>query len=122
MSEIRTEAEKPQTKLPSGQVMKWKEVEYPSVYANIMGFTMSPFDIALILGEIGESTPTEVSATPRVKLLLSPEQAANLMKLLSVALTTYVQNNGQLRPGGAVNLEDVTLQLEALAAKADISK
>ena len=97
--------------------MKWKEIDYPSVYANVMGFGMSPFDIALIFGEIGDSTPSQVLATPKVKLLLSPEQAANLMKLLGVALSAYVQNNGPLRPGGAVNLEDVTVQLEGQSPK-----
>lgn len=105
--------EKSSPKLPGGQVMKWKDQEYPSVYANIMGLGLSPFDISLIFGEIGESTPTEVLATARVKVILSPEQASNLMKLLDAAITTYVQNNGQLRAGGAVNPEEINNQLEA---------
>lgn len=100
-------------KLPSGQVVKWKEEDYPSVYANIIGFGMSPFDIFVIFGQIGEATPSEVNAIPKVKVFLSPEQALNLLKLLNVAVDAYVGNNGQLRTSGAVNLEDISAQMKA---------
>ena len=110
--------ENTQPKLPSGQVMKWKEQDYPTVYANLMGFGMSPFDIALVFGEIGDSTVSEVTGIPKVKVLLSPEQAANLAKLLGVAIATYVQNNGQLRTAGAVSLDDINSQLSAQLVKA----
>lgn len=106
-------AEKPQVKLPTGQVMKWKEQDYPSVYANIMGFSMSPFDISLIFGELGESTPAEVTGIPKVKVLLSPEQALNLVKLLGVAVAAYVEGNGQLRLAGAVDIEEINKQVNA---------
>jgi hypothetical protein len=104
--------EKVHPKLPSGQIVKWKEQDFPSVYVNIMGFLLTPFDIGLLLGEVGESTATEVTGIPKVKVLLTPEQAANLMKLLSVALKTYVSNNGQLRTSGAVNLEEIDRQIK----------
>ena len=110
--------EKTRPKLPGGQIMKWKEQEHPTVYANVMAFGMTPFDIALVFGEIGDSTSTEVTGIPRVKILLAPEQAANLMQLLGVALKTFVENNGQLRTAGAVNLEDVHKQI----AEADKNK
>src|SRR5260370_29817335 len=90
----RVMTEKPQAKLPSGQVVKWKELDHPSVYANIIGFGMSQFDINLIFGEIGDSTPSQAVAIPKVKVFLTPEQAANTMKLLSVALEAYVAGNG----------------------------
>ncbi len=105
--------EKPRPKLPSGQVVKWKEQECPTVYSNIMGFGMTPFDIALNFGEIGESTTTEVIGVPRVKVLLSPEQASNLMQLLGVALKKFTENNGQLRTAGAVNIVEISKQLDA---------
>jgi hypothetical protein len=105
--------EKHRPKLPSGQVVKWKDSDHPSVYANIIGFSLTPFDLSFIFGEIGESTPSELTGIPRVKVIVSPEQAANLMKLLGVALNTYVSGNGQLRPGGAVNIEDLNSQIEA---------
>ena len=79
-----------------------------------MGFAMSPFDISLIFGEIGESTPTEVTGIPKVRVILSPEQASNLLKLLEVAVETYVANNGQLRTSGAVNVAELNKQVEAL--------
>jgi hypothetical protein len=104
--------EKPLPKLPSGQVVKWREQETPHVYANIIGFSMSAFDIHLIFGEIGESTGSEVTAIPKVKVLLSPEQASNTMKLLSVAVDNYVARYGALRSAGAVNLNEIEAQLK----------
>ena len=111
--------EKSQPKLTSGQVVKWKEQEFPSVYANIMGFALSPFDVTLIFGEIGEATPTEVVGIPKAKIILSPEQAANLIKLLQLGLSTYVQNNGQLRTAGAVDMELLASQVKAQSGKSD---
>ena len=78
-----------------------------------MGFGMTPFDIALMFGLIGDSTPTEVTGIPLVKVILSPEQAANLFKLLSVAISTFAESNGQLRLAGAVDVEDLRLKVEA---------
>jgi hypothetical protein len=105
--------EKPQPKLPSGQSVKWKEQETPTIYANIMGFGMSPFDISLVFGEIAEATVTEVNAIPRVRVTLAPEQAANLVKLLGLAVGSYVENNGQLRTTGAVDLDLLEAQVKA---------
>jgi hypothetical protein len=78
-----------QAKLPGGQVVKWQDKEFPNAYVNIMGFTMTAFDISLILGQIGDATPSEVTGIPQVKVTLSPEQALNMMKLLSLAVETY---------------------------------
>jgi hypothetical protein len=103
--------------LPTGQLVKWKEQDYPTVYANIIGFGMSPFDIFVIFGQIGESTPSEVNAIPKVKVLLSPEQALNLKKLLGLAVDAYAANNGQLRTSGEVNLADIDDQMKALKIK-----
>jgi hypothetical protein len=111
--------EKSQPKLTSGQVVKWKEHEFPSIYANIMGFGLSPFDISLTFGEISEATSTEVVAIPKAKVILSPEQAANLIKLLELGLSTYVQNNGQLRTSGAVDMEILAGQVKAQSGKSD---
>lgn len=110
--------EKNLPKLPSGQTVKWKDQEHPTVYANLMGFGMTPFDLSIIFGEVGDATPEHVTGIPRVKVLLTPEQASNLATLLGVALSTYVTNNGQLRTSGAVNVEDFTRQLAANKVKA----
>jgi hypothetical protein len=103
----------PETKLPSGQILKWATQEFPSVYANVMGFGMSPFDISLVFGELGEANPTSVTGIPRVKVLLSPEQAANLMKLLALAIESYTETHGQIRNAGAVDVEQLKAQMEA---------
>jgi hypothetical protein len=111
--------EKSQPKLKTGQIVKWKEQEFPSVYSNIMGFGLSAFDITLIFGEIGEATPTEVTGIPKAKVILVPEQAANLIKLLEIGLATYVQNNGALRTSGAVDMELLASQVEAQSVRSD---
>ena len=100
-------------KLAAGKTVKWKDEQFPSVYANIMGIGLSPFDINIVFGEVGESTDTEVLCTPRVKILLVPEQAANLMKLVSVALEAYTKNNGQLRTSGAVDVDALNIQVDS---------
>jgi hypothetical protein len=110
------EKEKLLPKLPSGQVVKWKDQETPTVYANIIGYGMSAFDIYLLFGEIGEATSSEVTAIPKVKTFLSPEQASNMMKLLSVAVDDYVARYGPLRTVGAVNLDDIKAQVKAQKA------
>jgi hypothetical protein len=116
--------DKTEPKLPSGQVAKWKDQECPTVYANMMGLALTSFDIAVVLGEVGDVTPDVVTGIPRVKVLLSPEQASNLAKLLNAALGQYIETNGQLRAGGAVNLDDFKKHLAAnkTASKPKIRK
>jgi hypothetical protein len=97
-------------KMTNGKNVVWKEIEYPTVYSNLIGFVMTPFDISLVLGEVGDSNEFQVTGIPRVKVVLSPEQAANLEKLLNLALQNYTKNNGALRTGGAVDMEDVQKQ------------
>jgi hypothetical protein len=114
--------EEQQAKLPSGQVVKWKDEDFPFIYSNIIGFGMSGFDIYLQFGQLGESTPVEVNAIPKVRVILSPEQAANVVKLLTVAVETYIANNGQLRTVGAVNVDDINTQLKTLKLKVESTK
>jgi hypothetical protein len=104
-------------KLPSGQIVKWRGDEFPSYYSNLMAFGMSPFDISITFGEIGNATSKEVEGVPRAKIILSPEQAANLMKLLGLALSNYVQNNGTLRMSGSVDLEAVSNEMKTQLSK-----
>ncbi len=96
---------------------KWKDVEYPALYANMMGIGMTPFDINIILGEVTGSDETSVTGTPKIKILLAPEQAVNLMKLLSIAVDSYAKSNGALRTAGAVNVADVTKEMEKVMSK-----
>jgi hypothetical protein len=48
---------------------------------------------------------------------MSAEQAANLVKLLDFALSNYVKNNGQLRAGGAIDMDLLANQVEAQSVK-----
>jgi hypothetical protein len=89
---------------PLTRTAKFKEIEYPSIYSNIMGIAATPFDVGIIFGEVVAAEGNEVVANPRVKVLLAPEQAENLAKLLNSVLDQFVKNNGQLRAGGNVAL------------------
>jgi len=100
------------TSLSTGQTIKWNTENTPTVYANILAFGMSPFDISLMFGELGDSDGTNVTAHGRVKILLSPEQAANLIKLATAALNVYTKTNGAIRTSGAVDVDNLASELE----------
>ena len=94
------------------QKTTWKEGQpFPSYYANLIGFSMSPFDITLLFGELDTATPTEIIGLPRAKILLSPEQAQNLMKLLVLAVEAFQKNNGALRTNASLNIAELQNQL-----------
>ncbi|MFC5864267.1 DUF3467 domain-containing protein [Acidicapsa dinghuensis] len=92
-----------ETKLQTGQTVTWDNSQLISIYANTMAIGLTPFDLSLTFGEIGYATPEQMQAVGRVKLILAPEQASNLMKLLSIAVQKYVENNGELRVAAAVD-------------------
>jgi len=84
------------------------DVQYPNFYSNVFGIGSTPFDVSIVFAQVGKATQTEIEAVPVVKVTLSPEQVANLVKALTVTLTTYVEGNGLLRHGGALNFEGQT--------------
>jgi hypothetical protein len=98
--------------LPSGQKVTWNEDKSTSYYSNLMGVSMTPFDMTVIFGQIGNATPTDIEGLSQAKIILSPEQVQNLIKLLSLALNRYIEANGGLRTAGALNEETF---LKALA-------
>jgi hypothetical protein len=87
------------------QISRFKEIEHPSIYSNFMGVTASPFDISIIFGEVEQATAAEVVGIPRVKVTIAPEQAANLIQMLSSLLQKYVEGNGALRQSSKVTAE-----------------
>jgi hypothetical protein len=74
------------------------DAEYPTVYSNFMGVGATPFDISIIFAEVSQDG--KGLATPRVKIIIAPEQAANLIQMLGDILPKYVAVNGKLRHGG----------------------
>jgi hypothetical protein len=93
---------------------KWLETDHASIYANMMGIGMSPFDIHILFGEVLHSDATSVTGVPRVKVILTPEQAQNLMKLLNIAVNAYTKTNGILRSAGAIDIHDFSEEFDAL--------
>ena len=92
-------------KLPSGQVVTWNEEKVSTYYSNLMAFSMTPFDITVIFGEVGQANENEVQGIGKARIILSPEQAMNLHKLVGAAVMRYVEVNGPLRTAGAVDLD-----------------
>lgn len=99
----------PQTK----RTAVWETKDHPTVYANMMGIGMTPFDIGIIFGEVIKSDETTLTGTPKVKVLMTPEQAQNLIKLLGVAVSAYEQSNGAIRNSGAVDVGDFKESFDA---------
>jgi hypothetical protein len=104
---------------PTMRVAKWKEGEVPTIYANMMGIGMTPFDVNIVFGEVLEADEKFLIGVPKIKVLLAPEQAVNLMKLLSVAVDAYVKANGTLRTSGAVDVTGLSGEFKAAASKAN---
>lgn len=79
-----------------------KNTDCPTVYSNFMGVGATPFDLAIIFGEVDLSEESGTGANPKVKVILAPEQAANLIKMVGDVLKQYVAANGSLRAGGVI--------------------
>jgi hypothetical protein len=104
-------------KLPSGQKARFKDVEHPTVYSNMMGVGMTPFDITVTFAEVEKGTPEEVIGIPRVKVLLAPEQANNLLIMLKAVIDQYTAANGALRESGRVSVQDFIEAAEQASKK-----
>lgn len=106
---MSTEIEKFETK---AQQVKWLETDYPTVYSNLMGVGLSPFDVSILFGEVGAASESDVTGRPRVKVLLSPEQAVNLVHMLVIALEKFVESNGPLRKAGNIDLSEFGARMD----------
>ena len=89
----------------SKEVHGLKDVEYPSIYSNFMGVGATPFDVSIIFAEVDQHGRTP-EATPKMKVLMAPEQAANLVLMLTQTLKQFVTANGQLRNGGRMEISN----------------
>ena len=73
---------------------------------------MTPFDIAIVFGEVLETDETTVTGIPRVKILVTPEQAWNLKQILEVTLAHFANANGPLRTSGSVDPVELSDRLK----------
>jgi Protein of unknown function (DUF3467) len=89
------------------QKQTWKDAECPSYYSNIMQLGLTPFDISVVFGEVNAATSAEVTCTPKAKIILAPEEVANLMQMLAAALQAYTNQFGQLRNAPIIQPTDV---------------
>lgn len=78
------------------------EADHPTVYSNFIGVGATQFDVSIVFGEITGTDGPNALATPRVKIVVAPEQAANLVRMLSATLENYVAHNGPLRNLGKI--------------------
>lgn len=82
----------------------------PSVYANNVAIGNSPFDIRIVFGEIGDSTPTKITIHQKVQVTMSWLQAKILLEFLGRHVRGYEEKNGSISlPSmpGPVSVEDL---------------
>jgi hypothetical protein len=97
------------------QKIEWNDEQIPSVYANVMAVGITPFDISILLGEVESASASIVKAKPRVKVIVSPEQASLLMQTIGQALAKFIEGSGQLRPVGKQQLDSKNFRFEPQA-------
>jgi len=95
----------------------WKEVDAPTIYGNVIGVGSTPYDINFVIGEIEGATSEQVNAKPLLKVILSPELAANLASLLNVIMEGYVSGNGPLRSAALANADEMKRRMAESAIK-----
>jgi hypothetical protein len=83
---------------------RWLSQQHPTVYSNLLGIGITPYDIAIIFGEIANITEGEVVGNPKVRIYLAPEQVGNLIRMLEESLKMYTTNAGPLRSQQSVML------------------
>lgn len=75
----------------------WLPQPHPTVYSNLLGVGITPFDISIVFGEIANITEDEVVGNPKVRIYLAPEQVGNLIRMLEESLKMYTTQAGPLR-------------------------
>jgi len=106
---------KNQNAAPVVQRIEWKEEQIPSIYANVMAVGITPFDISILLGEVESASTSVVKARPKVKIIVSPEQASLLMQTIAQGLAKFQEGNGPLRPVGKQQLNSTNFKFETQA-------
>ena len=81
----------------TGQQVLWKDIQYPTLYANVFTVSVTPVDVSIILGELDSANATNVIATPRIKLTVTPEFAATIIAGLAKGVNLFANSNGALR-------------------------
>ena len=82
----------------------------PVFYSNIALVIGSPFDIQVVFAEIAKVTEEELVANARVRVIMSPEQAVLLHRLLGSRIQGFVREQGPLR--GIIEVDDLPLKTE----------
>lgn len=68
----------------------------PTVYANNLAIGNSPFDVRIIFGEIGDSTPAKITVYQKVQVTMSWLQAKLLLEFLGRHVRGYEEKNGEI--------------------------
>jgi hypothetical protein len=79
------------------QQVRWKDIEFPSVYANVFGLFITPVDITIVLGEIASADASAIDAVPRMKLVLAPEFATTFLAGVANGVRIFTESHGPLR-------------------------
>jgi hypothetical protein len=100
---VATNKKEPNTQstkqIDARQIHGFQDVEVPSLYTNFMGVGTTPFDVSIIFAEV-DQRDGKTEAMPKIKVMMAPEQAANLAGMLTQALHQFILANGKLRSSG----------------------
>jgi hypothetical protein len=78
-----------------------KAADYRDSYANSVQIRLSMWDIMLIFGTLGTSTPEEVQVENFQGVYLSPQQAKALLNVLAHNVAQYEQTFGPISLDGS---------------------
>jgi hypothetical protein len=70
---------------------------FQSIYANNAQISTSYFDIRMRLGEVTGVLPDRIPVLDKVEIVMSPEHAASLYRLLGQQIEIYRQSFGEIR-------------------------
>lgn len=76
---------------------------YTTVYANFAQCALTPWDISILFGELGEAITGEAAVIDRVAVTLTPQLAKALLGILTANLRGYEAQFGEIQmPRGLV--------------------
>ncbi len=91
----------------------------PAVYSNVVAVISTQFDLQLIFGEAAQVTDQAVIGKALVRVIMTPEHAQFLLRLLQVRLDQFIKTVGPLRMDAVNSIvvgREVSGSVENLAA------
>ena len=88
------------------ELIRERAADAPVIYANSVNIGTSLFDISLGFGQIEESTPKRLVVTETLRVIMSPQHAKELSRLLGEQVQGYEDRFGPLPAGPVVEIQE----------------